>query len=273
MGNELYTEKDSLYDNLPDMEILELLTNINKEDRKVPEAVGKALPQVEALIKKVIETFINPGRMFYIGAGSSGRLGVIDASECVNTFGISTEMIIAIIAGGDKAIRSTIRGAEDNKTQGFLDLLTYKVSPQDIVIGIAASGQTPYVAQALKTCQEKHIPTGCIVCNPKSIIAKYADFPVEVIVGPEFITGSTRMKAGSAQKFILNMISTCTMIKLGKVEGNKMTHMFLTTEKLIDRGINIIMKKTGLNFDKSKDLLAKNDYNIAVALEEFRKMP
>jgi N-acetylmuramic acid 6-phosphate etherase len=252
------------------MGISEIIRSINDEDKEIPFAIEKALAQIENLIEKVVTVLEDEGRLFYIGAGTSGRLGILDASECVTTFGIAHGVIIGIIAGGDKALRTAVEGAEDSTTQGFKDLEAQNISSRDFVLGIAASGRTPYVANALRECQERKIPTGCIVCSPDSLVRSFADYPIEVLVGPEFVTGSTRMKAGTAQKLVLNMVSTASMIKLGRVEGNKMTHMYLSNSKLVDRGIRIVMEKTGLNYDDSAALLKSCNYKIQPALEKFR---
>lgn len=270
MSNTSLTEQDSHYDDLERMSISQILRSINDEDKAIPFAVEKSLSQIESLIEKVVAKLEDDGRLFYIGAGTSGRLGVLDASECVTTFGIAPGIVIGIIAGGDTALRTAVEGAEDSTTQGIKDLEAYNVSEKDFVLGIAASGRTPYVGNALRECQERNISTGCIVCSPDSFVRSFADYPVEVLVGPEFVTGSTRMKAGTAQKLVLNMISTASMIKLGRVEGNKMTHMYLSNSKLVDRGIRIVMEKTGLSYDESVALLKSCNYRIQPALEKFR---
>jgi N-acetylmuramic acid 6-phosphate etherase len=270
MSTTSLTEHDSNYDNLERMTVLEIIRSINDEDKEIPFAIERSLPQIEQLIEKVVSVLEDDGRLFYMGAGTSGRLGVVDASECVTTFGIAPGVIVGIIAGGDTALRTAVEGAEDSTTQGFKDLQAHKVSSKDFVLGIAASGRTPYVAHALKECQEQKISTGCIVCSPDSFVRSFTDFPIEVLVGPEFVTGSTRMKAGTAQKLVLNMISTAAMIKFGRVEGNKMTHMFLSNSKLVDRGIRIVMERTGLSFDESASLLKMCNYRIQPALEHFR---
>ncbi len=271
MVKNLSTEGDSGYDDLEKMNIGELVQHINAEDKKVALAIENALPQIAALVAAVVTTFNHGGRLFYMGAGTSGRLGVLDASECPPTFGTPHEMVVGIIAGGDTAIRRAVEGAEDDVQQGFKDLQFHNVNENDIVIGISASGRTPYVLHALKKCREMNIKTGCIVCNSNSAIASAANYPVEVPVGPEFVTGSTRMKAGTAQKMVLNMVTTAAMINIGRVEGNKMVHMKLSNAKLMDRGIRIVAEKTGLTVAKSKALLKKNGYNVAEALDDFRK--
>ena len=251
------TEQDSNYNHLEKMSILELLTNINNEDKTVAFAVEKAIPQIELLTKKIIDRLNNGGRLFYIGAGTSGRLGILDASECPPTFGVSHELINGLIAGGDIAIRKAVEFAEDSSEQGWKDLQEYQISSQDIVIGIAASGTTPYVISALEMCNKNKIITGCITCNENSPLGETAKFPIEVIVGPEFVTGSSRMKAGTAQKMVLNMISTATMIQLGKVKGNKMVDMQLSNHKLVTRGINMLCEELHINKTTAGILLEK----------------
>ena len=253
-----YTEQTSTYRHLEKMPVHEILTHINREDQTVPEAVGRALPQIEKLASLISDKMLAGGRLFYIGAGTSGRLGIVDASECPPTYGVPYGLVIGIIAGGDKAITQAVEFAEDDKDQGWLDLEKHFVSDKDVVIGLAASGTTPYVIGALEQCQKRGILTGCIVCNPGSPITEVSDFPVEVIVGPEFVTGSTRMKSGTAQKLVLNMISTTVMIQLGRVEDNKMVNMQLSNEKLVDRGVKMVMEKLSLkDYEKAKDLLLK----------------
>lgn len=252
------TEADSKYNNLESMSISDLLTNINNEDKTVPFAIEKALPQIESLINQTVLKLKDGGRVFYIGAGTSGRLGVVDASECPPTFGVDSNVVIGIIAGGDKAIRDAVEFAEDSITQGWEDLLQYKISTKDVVIGIAASGTTPYVISALKTCNDENIITGCITCNQDSPLSLTAQFPIEIIVGPEFVTGSSRMKAGTAQKLVLNMISTATMIQLGKIKGNKMVDMQLSNDKLVDRGVKMIMSELNISYETAEILLKKH---------------
>ncbi|WP_298393069.1 N-acetylmuramic acid 6-phosphate etherase [Flavobacterium sp.] len=249
------TEQSSKYEHLEKMSVSELLTNINKEDKTVPLAVEKALPQIEALVSKVVEKMKLGGRLFYIGAGTSGRLGIVDASECPPTFGVPFDLVNGIIAGGDKAIRKAVENAEDNTTQAWIDLQEQNISTNDVVIGIAASGTTPYVIEGLKKCNDNDIVTGCITCNEGSPLALTANFPIVVVVGPEFVTGSSRMKAGTAQKLVLNMISTATMIQLGKVKGNKMVDMQLSNDKLVDRGVKMIMSEIPVNYEKASELL------------------
>lgn len=251
------TEQDSNYNHLEKMSILELLTNINNEDKTVAFAVEKAIPQIELLTKKIIDRLNTGGRLFYIGAGTSGRLGILDASECPPTFGVSHELINGLIAGGDIAIRKAVEFAEDSSEQGWKDLQEHQISSQDIVIGIAASGTTPYVISALEMCNKNKIITGCITCNENSPLGETAKFPIEVIVGPEFVTGSSRMKAGTAQKMVLNIISTATMILLGKVKGNKMVDMQLSNHKLVNRGINMLCEELHINKTNAGILLEK----------------
>lgn len=252
------TEQSSAFDHLEKMSVAELLSNINKEDQTVPLAVEKALPQIELLVTQIVAKLQNGGRLFYIGAGTSGRLGIVDASECPPTFGVPFDLVNGIIAGGDKAIRKAVENAEDNTSQAWLDLQEHNISPNDVVIGIAASGTTPYVIGGLEKCNENNIVTGSISCNAGSPLSQTAQFPIEVIVGPEFVTGSSRMKAGTAQKLVLNMISTATMIRLGKVKGNKMVDMQLSNAKLVQRGINMIIAETGISTDKAKELLLQH---------------
>ncbi|MHA7059015.1 N-acetylmuramic acid 6-phosphate etherase [Aquimarina sp. M1] len=252
------TEQASNYNHLEKMSISELLSNINKEDKTVPDAVEKSIPQIEVLVSKIVEKLKNGGRIFYMGAGTSGRLGVVDASECPPTFGVSYDLVIGLIAGGDPAIRKAVEFAEDSTEQGWKDLTTYQISEKDVVIGIAASGTTPYVIGALKKCNESNIITGCITCNEGSPLETTAQYPIVVTVGPEFVTGSSRMKAGTAQKLVLNMISTATMIQLGRIKGNKMVDMQLSNNKLVDRGIRMIMEELNIKREAASKLLEKN---------------
>jgi N-acetylmuramic acid 6-phosphate etherase len=251
------TESDSYYDALEQMSTADLLQNINKEDKTVALSVEEQIQQIEQLVNAIVPKMKKGGRLFYLGAGTSGRLGIVDASECPPTFGVDHGLVIGIMAGGDKAMRKAVEFAEDNTDLGWEDLQSHNISENDVVIGIAASGTTPYVISALKKCQEENITTGCIVCNEKSPLAKVADFPIEVVVGPEFVTGSTRMKSGTAQKLVLNMISTAVMVKLGKVKGNKMVDMQLSNNKLVDRGTKMIMIAIGVNYEKAAKLLAE----------------
>lgn len=264
------TEEPSKYRHLDRMPIEEILENINKEDQTVPQAVAKAIPQIRALTEAVADKMLSGGRLFYIGAGTSGRLAVVDASECPPTYGVPQGLVVAVIAGGSDAILQAVENAEDSLTQGWLDLEKYDVSEKDAVIGIAASGTTPYVISALEACKERNIITGCITNNPGSPLALAADFPVEVAVGPEFVTGSTRMKSGTAQKLVLNMISTTVMIQLGRVEDNKMVNMQLTNEKLVDRGVKMVMEKLAIkDYEKAKELLLQ--YGSVKKAVESRK--
>ena len=259
MYNLKTTEAESNYRDLEKMSVSNLLQNINNEDKIVPLAIEKILPKIEVLIIAIVKKMQAGGRLFYIGAGTSGRLGILDASECPPTFGISKNLIIGIIAGGPKAITEAVEFAEDDTEQGWRDLGTYQINSFDVVIGIAASGSTPYVLGTVQKCNDNGIATGSICCNENAPISKISDYPIEIIVGPEFITGSTRMKSGTAQKLILNMISTAVMIQLGKVEDNKMVNMQLTNKKLIDRGVEMIMKRMGLtDYEAAKKLLLKN---------------
>ena len=252
------TEADSHYDSLEQMSTVDLLHNINNEDEKVARIVKQQIPSIVSLIEVIVEKLQLGGRLFYLGAGTSGRLGILDASECPPTFGVSHDLVIGLIAGGDSAIRKAVEFAEDNNELGWEDLKKYDVSNNDVVVGIAASGTTPYVVGALKRCQEHNVTTGCITCNLNSPLSTHSDYPIEVIVGPEFVTGSTRMKAGTAQKLVLNMITTSSMIKLGKVLGNKMVDMQLSNNKLVDRGTKMIMNKKSISSEKAKELLLKH---------------
>lgn len=252
------TESPSTYRHIEKMSTAEVLQHINEEDQKVALAVQKVLPRIEALINAAAPLLASGGRLFYMGAGTSGRLGVLDASECPPTYGVDAGMVNGLMAGGDAALRFGIEDAEDSYETGWKDLQDYKVTDKDFVIGIAASGTTPYVVGALRECRKNGIATGCIVCNPGSPVAEHADYPVEVVVGPEFITGSTRMKSGTAQKMVLNMISTTVMIRLGKVHDNRMVHMQISNEKLIDRGTRMLMEKTGISdYEEAKTRLLK----------------
>jgi len=262
------TEQDSKYNHLEKMNTLELLVNINTEDQTVPLAVEKSIPQIESLVEKIVPKLKNGGRLFYIGAGTSGRLGVVDASECPPTFGVPYDLVIGLIAGGETAIRKAVEFAEDSTTQGWKDLKEYQISDKDVVIGIAASGTTPYVIAALEKCNQENIITGCITCNENSPLALTAQYPVVVIVGPEFVTGSSRMKAGTAQKLVLNMISTATMIQLGKVRGNKMVDMQLSNNKLVDRGVKMVMTTLHIDESLAKKLLLKHG-NVRNAINNY----
>lgn len=253
----MITESPSYYDNLEQMTTAELLRNINEEDKTVPLAVEKAIPQIERLVEAIVPKMLNGGRLFYIGAGTSGRLGIVDASECPPTYGVPQGLVIGLMAGGDKAIRKAVEFAEDNTAQAWKDLTQHHIHSNDIVIGIAASGRTPYVVGGLQDARKHGVATGCVTCNSHSEVSKYADFPVEVIVGPEFVTGSTRMKAGTAQKLVLNMISTTVMIRLGRVRGNKMVDMQLTNNKLVKRGVNMVMAELDVDEAAAAVLLEK----------------
>ena len=263
------TEQDSLYNHLEKMSVSELLTNINAEDKSVAIAVEKAMPQIEVLVTQIIPKLKSGGRLFYIGAGTSGRLGILDASECPPTFGVSHNLVIGLIAGGDSAIRNAVEFAEDSTQEGWNDLQKYDINSNDVVIGIAASGTTPYVISALEVCNQNNIITGSISCNLNSPLSQTAQFPVEVIVGPEFVTGSSRMKAGTAQKLVLNMISTATMIQLGRVKGNKMVDMQLSNNKLVDRGVKMIMSELNISEKEAKVLLEKYK-NVRKSINNFQ---
>jgi N-acetylmuramic acid 6-phosphate etherase len=263
------TESPSNYRHLDKMSTYELLANINKEDHKVPEAIELAIPAIEKLVDAITDKMLGGGRLFYMGAGTSGRLGIVDASECPPTYGVPQGLVIGIIAGGDSAIRKAVEFAEDSTEQGWKDLQAFNVNTQDVVIGIAASGSTPYVVAALKVCRQNNITTGCVTCNPNTAVAAHADYPVEVITGPEFVTGSTRMKAGTAQKLVLNMISTAVMIKIGRVEDNKMVNMQLTNNKLVERGTLMVAEATGLEPTAAKALLLKEG-SVKKAVEAYR---
>lgn len=270
MAFEKITESASLYRHLEKMSVQELLQNMNKEDAAVPAAVAKVVPQIEALIHAIVDKMLMGGRLFYIGAGTSGRLGILDASECPPTYGVPPGLVVGIIAGGNKAITEAVESAEDDTEQGWADLKQHQVNSNDVVVGIAASGTTPYVISALEKCRENNIVTGSICCNPDAPISQAADHPIEVVVGPEFVTGSTRMKSGTAQKLVLNMISTSVMIQLGRVEDNKMVNMQLTNEKIVDRGVRMLMEKLGLKeYDTAKDLLLEKG-SVKKAIESFR---
>ena len=270
MNFEKITEKDSYYDGLEQKSVKELLSGIHQEDQNAVAAVGKVLPQIEQLIQKVVGQLQNGGRLFYIGAGTSGRLGVLDASECPPTFGTDPEKVIGIIAGGDFALRNSIEDAEDDPKQAWKDLSQHKINSQDIIIGIAASGTTPYVVGGLDQCQQNDIPTGCITCNLNAPLASVSDFPIEVVVGPEFLTGSSRMKAGTAQKLILNMITTTTMIQLGRVKGNKMVDMKLSNDKLVGRAERMVMDELQVSLQEAQDLLEEHK-NVRGAINAYKK--
>ncbi len=268
-NNISITELSSEFDNLEQMTVNEILENINKEDAKVHLAVQKVLPQIQKLVEKIVEKMEKGGRVFYLGAGTSGRLGILDASELPPTFGVSPEMVVGLIAGGDKAIRNAVESAEDDSKCAWEELQAYNVNTNDTVIGIAASGTTAYVIGGIQNARKNGLLTACITCNPNSRLAEAAEIPIEVIVGPEFVTGSTRMKAGTAQKMILNMITTTSMIKLGKVKGNKMVNMQLTNKKLIKRGTLMIMEELGLTYEKSEELLLKHG-SVKKAIDAYK---
>ncbi|HHB78419.1 MAG TPA: N-acetylmuramic acid 6-phosphate etherase [Saprospiraceae bacterium] len=262
------TEQSSKYNDLEKMSIRQLLVNINQEDALVPLAIARVIPDIEPLVEAVVKRLKNGGRLFYIGAGTSGRLGVVDASEIPPTFGAPDEMVIGIIAGGDAAIRTAQEFAEDSEHQAWKDLSAFFIDEKDIVIGIAASGTTPYVIGGLRKCQEMGIATGCLTNNPGAPVTKVADFPVVIEVGPEFVTGSTRMKSGTSQKLVLNMITTSTMIQLGRVVGNKMVDMQLSNNKLVDRGTKMVMHETHLDYESAEKLLLKEG-SVRQAIEAF----
>lgn len=263
------TEAESRFNDLEKMSVAELLENINKEDKLVPLAVEKAIPQIEKLISEIVPRMKNGGRIFYIGAGTSGRLGILDASECPPTFGVAPTLVVGVIAGGDKAIRNPVEFAEDDKGQGWKDLKKHKINENDTVIGLAASGHTPYPIAALEEANKNNILTGCITCNHNTPLAATAKFPIELILGPEFLTGSTRMKSGTAQKLVLNMISTAVMIQLGRVKGNKMVDMQLSNKKLIGRGIKMLMEELKIDKVTAGELLKKHR-NVRKAIEWYR---
>jgi N-acetylmuramic acid 6-phosphate etherase len=251
------TEQESRYNDIDQMSVLEILKGINAEDKTVPLAVEKSIPQIERLASAVTDRMRSGGRLFYIGAGTSGRLGVVDASECPPTFGVPFDYVVGIIAGGDTAIRRAVENAEDDENQAWVDLSEYKINEKDCLVGLAASGTTPYVIGGLKAAREHGVLTGCIVCNEGGPIAAASEYPVEVVVGPEFLTGSTRMKSGTAQKLVLNMLSTTVMIKLGRVKGNKMVDMQLTNHKLVDRGTQMVMDELKIGYDQAEALLIR----------------
>lgn len=262
------TEQASKYNHLEKMNVKEVLVSINNEDKTVPYAIEKVIPSIENLVIKITERMKNGGRLFYIGAGTSGRLGIVDASECPPTFGVPHSMVIGIIAGGDTAIRKAVEFAEDSTTQCWDDLQEYAINKNDSVIGIAASGTTPYVISGLQKCNENGILTGCITCNENSPLSNVSQFPIEVVVGPEFVTGSSRMKAGTAQKLVLNMISTCVMIQLGKVKGNKMVEMQLSNNKLVDRGTKMLMEELNISEEVANKLLLEHK-NVRLAIQKY----
>jgi N-acetylmuramic acid 6-phosphate etherase len=264
------TEQPSLYDDLDKKSVKEILEDINTEDHKVADAVQKAIPQIEKLVTLIIPRVKKGGRIFYMGAGTSGRLGVLDASEIPPTFGMPPTVVIGLIAGGDTALRNPVENAEDDMSRGWEELLQHHINSEDTVIGIAASGTTPYVIGAMRTAREHGILTGCITSNPNSPMATEADVPIEVIVGPEYVTGSSRMKSGTAQKMILNMISTTIMIELGRVQGNKMVNMQLSNQKLIDRGTRMIIEELHLDYEKAEALLLLHG-SVKSVIEAYRR--
>lgn len=269
MAFEKITESDSHYRHLDTMAIRDLLENINKEDNTVPQLVHEQIPQIETLIQVIADKMLMGGRLFYIGAGTSGRLGIVDASECPPTFGVPYGLVIGVIAGGNKAITEAVEFAEDDTEQGWLDLREHNVNENDVVVGVAASGTTPYVIGALHKCRENSIATGSICCNPDAPLSAAADYPIEVVVGPEFVTGSTRMKSGTAQKLVLNMISTSVMIQLGRVEDNRMVNMQLTNDKLVDRGVKMLMHNIKItDYELAKTFLLKYG-TVKKAMENY----
>ncbi len=264
------TEQASNHNHLEKMSAFELITKINQEDKTVAFAVEKAIPQIEKLVVQIVKKLKNNGRIFYIGAGTSGRLGILDASECPPTFGVDDNLVVGLIAGGDKAIRKAVENAEDSITQGWLDLKKHHITEKDVLIGIAASGTTPYVISALQKANEHCIITGCITMNQGSPLALIAKHPIVAVVGPEFVTGSSRMKAGTAQKMILNIITTSVMIQLGKVKGNKMVDMQLSNDKLVVRGTKMIADALNIDSKIAKKLLLKNG-SVRKAIETYEK--
>ena len=269
MSFDKITEKSSNYNHLENKTVKDLVSIINKEDHSVAQSVGKNLDKIEKLINNIEPRMHKGGRLFYIGAGTSGRLGILDASECPPTFGVSDQIVIGLIAGGDKAIRKSQEFAEDSLEQGWEDLKKYEINSNDSVIGIAASGTTPYVVSTIKKCNEKEILTGCITCNSNSPLSKEAKFPIDVVVGPEVVTGSTRMKSGTAQKMILNIISTTLMIRLGRVKGNKMVDMQLSNNKLVDRAEKMLMNELKISLEEAKKLLQKHK-SVRKSIENFK---
>ena len=265
------TEESSLYDNLENMDTYEILQGINNEDKKIARAVEKAIPEISRFVDILVPKMKEGGRLFYIGAGTSGRLGILDASECPPTYGVSHDMVIGIIAGGDAAIRKAVEHAEDDTEQAWKDLLAFDVNQNDTIVGIAASGTTPYVVGGLADAQKNGITTAGLSCNPGAPVFAHSDFVLLAEVGPEFITGSTRMKSGTAQKLILNMITTSTMIRLGKVKGNKMVDMQLSNAKLVQRGIKMIIQETGLNYHESQAYLTQYG-NVREAIERIKEI-
>lgn len=264
------TESESLYDNLDQMSVRELLEGINNEDRKVAIAVGREIPKIEKLVTRIVERMRRGGRLFYIGAGTSGRLGVLDASEIPPTYGMPNTLVIGLIAGGDRALRNPVESAEDDLNKAWEELQQYHINTNDTLVGIAASGTTPYVISALRKARSEGILTASISCNPDSPMAAEAEIAIEPVVGPEFVTGSTRMKSGTAQKMVLNMITTSTMIKLGRVKGNRMVNMQLTNQKLVDRGTRMIMEELRLDYEQSKNLLLLHG-SVREAIDSYHR--
>ena len=270
MAFQKITESESLYDNLDQMSVRELLEGINNEDRKVAIAVGREIPKIEKLVTRIVERMRRGGRLYYIGAGTSGRLGVLDASEIPPTYGMPNTLVIGLIAGGDRALRNPVESAEDDLDKAWEELQQYHINTNDTLVGIAASGTTPYVIGALRKARSEGILTASISCNPDSPMAAEAEIAIEPIVGPEFVTGSTRMKSGTAQKMVLNMITTSTMIKLGRVKGNRMVNMQLTNQKLVDRGTRMIMEELRLDYEQSKNLLLLHG-SVREAIDSYHR--
>ena len=270
MAFQKITESESLYDNLDQMSVRELLEGINNEDRKVAIAVGREIPKIEKLVTRIVERMRRGGRLFYIGAGTSGRLGVLDASEIPPTYGMPNTLVIGLIAGGDRALRNPVESAEDDLDKAWEELQQYHINTNDTLVGIAASGTTPYVIGALRKARSEGILTASISCNPDSPMAAEAEIAIEPVVGPEFVTGSTRMKSGTAQKMVLNMITTSTMIKLGRVKGNRMVNMQLTNQKLVDRGTRMIREELRLDYEQSKNLLLLHG-SVREAIDSYHR--
>lgn len=270
MAFQKITESESLYDNLDQMSVRELLEGINNEDRKVAIAVGREIPKIEKLVTRIVERMRRGGRLFYIGAGTSGRLGVLDASEIPPTYGMPNTLVFGLIAGGDRALRNPVESAEDDLDKAWEELQQYHINTNDTLVGIAASGTTPYVIGALRKARSEGILTASISCNPDSPMAAEAEIAIEPVVGPEFVTGSTRMKSGTAQKMVLNMITTSTMIKLGRVKGNRMVNMQLTNQKLVDRGTRMIMEELRLDYEQSKNLLLLHG-SVREAIDSYHR--
>lgn len=270
MAFQKITESSSLYTDLDRMPVRALLEGINREDRKVAEAVGREIPKIERLVERLVERMRRGGRLFYIGAGTSGRLGVLDASEIPPTYGMPNTLVIGLIAGGDRALRNPVESAEDDELKGWNELLAYQINALDTLVGIAASGTTPYVIGALREARKRGVLTASIACNPDSPVAHEAEIAIEPVVGPEFVTGSTRMKSGTAQKMVLNMISTTAMIQLGRVKGNRMVNMQLTNQKLVDRGTRMIMEELGLGADEARHLLLLHG-SVREAIDSYHR--